>query len=136
ARAGVRRATPRPGGGTVAQAVCVRRHQRFAVASTASSTTGDRSATTQPAAGGAACSSASATGGIDSTRNENTTSTDAQTMSRGFVVQPSAPAQRVELRQAKALAVWAKTTVMNAAPDAAARSASSNGSPGRHPTAT
>ena len=53
------------------------------------------------------------------------------------MVQPSAPGQRVVLRQAKASADWASTTVMNAAPDAAAIAAvSGHGVCGPHPCAT
>ena len=46
-------------------------------------------------------------------------SIEAAGMRRRFVVQPSDPGHRVELRHAKALAVCANTTVMKAAPEAA-----------------
>lgn len=40
-------------------------------------------------------------------------------MSSRLEVQPSAPGHTVELRQAKAFAIWPRTTVRKAAPDAA-----------------
>ena len=75
-------------------------------------------------------------GGTHSTTKEKASSISAATSRSRLVAQPRAPGQREEDRQAKAFAVWAKTTVMKAAPDAAARSwPVGNGSPGRQPSA-
>ena len=74
--------------------------------------------------------------GTSSTVSENATPTATAGHISRLVVQPNAPGQRDELRHAKALATWAATTAMNAAPEAAARAwPAGKSSPGLHPAA-
>jgi hypothetical protein len=81
--------------------------------------------------------SSSAIGSMNSTASEKVSPKATPTISRRLVNQPSAPGHREALRQAKALALWAMTTVMNAAPDAANSACPvGNESPGRQPAAT
>ena len=110
------------------------RRDHFSVASTASSNGIDTTATSQPHHGGLAWSRPPANQGTSSTVSAKASSIDTVTSSIRLVVQPSAPGQRVVLRQANALADWASTTVMKAAPDAAAIAAlSGHGVCGPHP---
>src|SRR5215208_2753035 len=76
-------------------------------------------ATAQPHNGGGACPSSEAMGGMN--RKPPSASNSAATAPRSsrLVVQPKAPGQRVVLRQANALAIWPRTTALNAAPEAA-----------------
>ena len=87
-----------------------------------------------PAGGGEAWPRRLAIAGTHRVTSENAMPTAiAQGRSR-FERQPSEPGQRVEERQAYAFAVCAKTTVMNAAPDAASSSSPvGNASPGAQP---
>ena len=55
------------------------------------------------------------------TASENASSIVTAMISSGLVLQPSSPGVRLVLRHAKAFVDWARTTVMNAAPDADAR---------------
>src|SRR6476661_7860171 len=91
-------------------------------------------ATASPPGVGGACPSRAATGPRNrKTESSPSSASTAQSSSR-LVNQPSCQGGEVALRQAKALASWASTTVVNAAPEAAiSTSVGGSSAPGLQP---
>src|SRR3990172_3871419 len=95
----------------------------------------EATANSHPAPGGLSCPSNSATGGTNRKTAAMASPLLAPAISHRLLQNDILQTGRTVLRQAKALAVCAKTTVAKAAPEAAGMTALGKASPGRHPAA-